>query len=71
MFPRAYFDAQKNVGSVNLTLNSVDGVLRDATDLISYNDNYYPSLALKAYMMANKTNKLTLTNKYIFVDKIF
>lgn len=69
MFPRAYFDAQKNVGSVNLTLNSVDGVLRDATDLISYNGNYYPSLALKAYMMANKTNKLTLTNKYIFVDK--
>ena len=69
MFPKAYFDAQKYAGSVNLTLDSVDGVLRESTDLISYNDNFYPSLALRAYMLANNTNKITLTNKYIIVDK--
>lgn len=69
MFPDKYFDAQKNVGSVNFTLNPVDGILREATDLISYNDNYYPSLALRAYMLSNKTNKLTLTNNYLIVDK--
>lgn len=69
MFPQAYFDAQKYAGSVNLGLNPIDGVLREATDLISYNDNYYPSLALRAYLLANNTDKITLTNKHIIVDK--
>lgn len=69
MFPDAYFDAQKYSGSVNLTLSPIDGVLREATDLISYNDNFYPSLALRAYLLANNTDKITLTNKYIIVDK--
>ena len=69
MFPKAYFDAQNFAGSVNLSLNPVDGVLREATDLISYNENYYPSLALRAYLLANNTDKITLTNKYTVVDK--
>mgnify|MGYP000027217939 CR=1 FL=1 len=69
MFPEAYFDAQKYTGSVNLNLDPVDGVLRESTDLISYNDNFYPSIALRAYMLANNTNKITITNKYIVVDK--
>lgn len=69
MFPEPYFKAQKYAGSVNLTLNPVDGVLREATDLISYNDNFYPSLALRAYLLANNTDKITLTNKYLIVDK--
>lgn len=69
MFPKAYFDAQKQAGSVNLGLNPIDGVLREAIDLISYNENYYPSLALRAYLLANKTDKITLTNKHIIVDK--
>lgn len=69
MYPHGYFDALKFAGAVNLDLNAVDGVLRASTDLISYNDNFYPSLALSAYMLANKTDKLTLTNKYLIVDK--
>ena len=69
MFPQPYFDAQKYSGSVNLGLNPVDGVLREATDLINYNDNYYPSLALRAYLLANNTDKITLTNKNIVVNK--
>lgn len=69
MFPQPYFDAQNYAGSVNLGLNKIDGVLREATDLINYNDNYYPSLALRAYLLANNTDKITLTNKYILVDK--
>ncbi len=69
MFPKAYYDAQKFVGSVNLSLNPFDGVLREATDLISYNDNFYPSLALRAYLLANDTDKLTITNKHLIVDK--
>ncbi len=69
MFPDSYFNAQKYVGAVNLNLNQIDGVLRASSDLISYNDNFYPSLALSAYMLANKTDKLTLTNNNIIVDK--
>ena len=69
MFPKGYFDAQKQTGSVNLGISPIDGVLREATDLISYNENYYPSLALRAYLLANKTDKITLTNKHIIVDK--
>ena len=69
MFPKPYFDAQKYAGSVNLGTNAIDGVLRESTDLIGYNDNYYPSLALRAYLLANNTDKITLTNKYIIVNK--
>lgn len=69
MFPKPYFDAQKYAGSVNLDLNPIDGVLRNSSDLISYNDNFYPSLALRAYLLANNTEKLTLTNKHLVVDK--
>ena len=69
MFPQAYFNALEHIGAVNLDLTPVDGVLRASNDLISYNDNFYPSIALSAYLFANKTNKLTITNKYIIVDK--
>lgn len=67
--PQEYFDAQKHVGFVNFTTNGFDGVLRSSDDLISYENNFYPSLALKTYMLANETNKLTLTNNYLIVDK--
>jgi adenylate cyclase len=69
MFPKPYFDAQKQVGSVNLELSPIDGVLRAGTDLLSYKGNYYPSLALRAYMYANDATQLTLTNKYLIVDE--
>ena len=67
--PKPYFDVQKYVGAVNLELNPIDGVLRTSNDLISYNDNFYPSLALRTYLLANDTDKLTLTNNYLLVDK--
>ena len=69
MFPKAYFNAQRYVGAVNFDLDQFDGVLRASTDLINYNSNYYPSIALRAYMVANNTDKLTLTNNHIIVDK--
>ena len=69
MFPESYFNAQKYVGSVNLDLHPIDGVLRTSNDLISYNNNYYPSLALRTYLLSNNTDKITLTNDYILVDK--
>lgn len=69
MFPKNYFDAQKYTGSVNLDLHPIDGVLRNSNDLINYNGNYYPSLAFRAYLLSNNTDKITLTNDYISVDK--
>ncbi len=69
ILPQPYFNSLKYAGSVNLSLTPVDGVLRSSNDLISYNDKFYPSLALRAYLYLNNTNKLTLTNGYILVDK--
>ena len=67
--PEEYTNVQKYFGSVNLSPNPFDGVLRTSTDLINYKGKYYPSLALMAYLRANDTNKITLTNKHIIVDK--
>lgn len=69
VLPKPYFDALKYVGSVNLNLNPVDGVLRSSSDLISYDGSFYQSLALQSYMIANKTKELTLTDKEIIVEK--
>ncbi len=68
MFPKNYFDALKFAGSVNLDLDPIDGVLRKSNDLIFYNNNFYPSLAFRTYLFANKSDKITLTNKHIIVD---
>lgn len=68
MMPNEYFNVLKNTGAVNFT-TSYNGYLYTSPNLLSYNRNYYPSLALKAYMMANDTDKITITNKYILVDK--
>lgn len=67
--PKDYFRVQKYAGAVNLNLNPIDGVLRSSNDLISYNEDFYPSISLRAYMLANNADKLTLTNKHIIVDK--
>lgn len=68
-FPQQYFNAQKYVGAVNLNLSGFDGVLRSSNDLIYYDNELYPSLALRTYLLANDAEQLTLTNKYLIVDK--
>ena len=68
-FPPKYFDAQQYTGSVNLSLSRFDGVLRSSNDLILYDKTLYPSIALRAYMLANDTDELTLTNKNLIVEK--
>ncbi len=68
-FPKAYFDSLKHVGSVNFITDPIDGVLRSSSDVIFYNGNYYPSLSLATYLFINDTDKFTLTDKYIIVDK--
>ncbi|MBO6088183.1 adenylate/guanylate cyclase domain-containing protein [bacterium] len=69
VMPKEYFKVQKYAGSVNFNLDDINAVLRSSNDLIKYNGNYYPSLTLRAYMLANNADKLTITNKNIIVDK--
>jgi len=65
--PDEYFNAVSYVGAVNLNLTS--GNLYYSPDLIFYKGYYYPSLALSAYLLANNTNKLTVDDKYLYVDE--
>lgn len=69
VMPKEYFKVQKYAGAVNINPRQLDGVISSSNDLIYYNNNFYPSLSLRAYMLANNADKLTLTNKNIIVDK--
>ncbi len=68
VFPKDYFNALKYTGAVNLRLTPTDGKLRTAYDLIKYGDNLYPSISLRAYMLANNSQKLTLTDNFITAE---
>ncbi len=68
MFPEEYFNALKNVGSVNINSDN-DGVLRSAYDLIYYDGAFYPTLALRTYMYINNIKNITIDDNYIYADK--
>ncbi len=67
-FPTEYFNAVKYAGSVNIN-QDYDGYLRRYDSLITVDKNYYPSLALRMYMLLNNTNKVTLNHNNLFVDE--
>lgn len=69
VLPEPYFNALTNVGSTNLILDPIDGILRSSSDLISYNGQFFPSIALRTYLKANNTDQISLTDKYIIVNK--
>lgn len=67
-FPTEYFNAVKYAGSVNIN-QDYDGYLRRYDSLITVDKNYYPSLALRMYMLLNNTNKVTLNHNNLFVEE--
>lgn len=67
-FPAEYFNAVKYAGSVNIN-QDYDGYLRRYDSLITVDKNFYPSLALRMYMLLNNTNKVTLNHNNLFVDE--
>lgn len=69
MYPQAYFNAVKYVGSVNLSISTSNGYLILSDQIISLNNRYYPSLALRMYMLLNNTNKITLNDDSIVIAK--
>lgn len=67
-FPKPYFNALKNVGSVNVSQNQ-NGYLTYMDQLVSVNGNFYPSLGLRMYMSLNDTKGVTVYPDKIVIDK--
>ncbi len=61
--------ATKNYGSVKVPTNDIEQNLYDFSNIVKIKDKYYPSLALKMYLLANNTNKLTIDDKFIYNSK--
>lgn len=67
-FPEPYFNAIKYTGSVNTTQNSI-GHITMSDQIVNVNNKLYPSLALRMYLLANKTDSLTLDKNKIIIDE--
>ena len=73
-FPKPYFDVIKNTGTVsmfpgfidgNLSSYAMDEIYRTHEYLMTYKGNFYPSLALKAFILANDNPKIRVTDSYL------
>ena len=69
ILPEPYFNSLKTLGATNLNLDLLDAKLRSSNDLIGYNGDFYPTIALQTYLKFHDTDKVTLTDKYLTVDK--
>ena len=68
-FPKPYFDAVKYAGSVNNTYDDFNNNFAIyGTQLITVDNKTYPSLALRMYMLMNKSTGIILTDKELTVD---
>lgn len=70
-FPKPYLDVVKHAGSVsmlpgaidgNISRYSIDEVYRNHEFFLRYNNGVYPSLALKAFLLAKDNPKLVITD---------
>lgn len=62
-----YYSVAKNFGFVKVNPDSVGNRLFAGINVIKIGDAYYPSLAFKMYLLANKTNELILNDFNVFV----
>ena len=62
---KEYFNNIKSLGSVNVPEDS-DGYIRKASQLYSYNDSFFPSLAFNMYSKYTGINEYILTDKFIY-----
>ena len=65
---RALRKATHNNGSVVFS-PSESGYTFDVLNVIQIKDGFYPSLALKMYLLKNNTNKIVIDNDYIIIPK--
>lgn len=72
-FPKSYFDVVKYTGSVGtlpgfINGTPVDEITRTQQYIINCGGDFYPSLAMRTYLMLNKDSKITLTNSKIILS---
>ncbi len=67
-YPIDYFNSVKYSGSVNV-LTNVKGYVTYMNQVISVDNKYYPSLALRMYMKMNNADKMALYDDFIVIDK--
>lgn len=59
----------KNYGSVLITNATGSGTVYSSINILKIDDSYYPSLALKMYLLMHNTNKVIIDQDYIIVPK--
>lgn len=73
-FPEPYFNVVKYTGSVsmlpgfingNLANWSLDEIYRNHEYIFKYKDKYYPSLAMRVFLLAENNPEIIITNKFI------
>ena len=69
MFPKEYFNAVNHSGCINTTQNPSNGTLTFSDLIVQINGNYYPTLALRMYMLQNNADELTIYDNYVLVNK--
>ena len=68
-FPKLYTDTVKNIACVNISADSPLDYKFSGINIIKIGDSYYPSLALKLYLLENNTNNVVIDDYYIIVPK--
>ena len=69
VFPTEYFFSVKNVGSSANGMQGVNKTFIKTYNLVNINGKLYPSLSLRMYLLANNTDKITLFDDKLVVDK--
>lgn len=62
-------NSTQNYGSVMIQHYKNTDYVFNCINIVKIKDAYYPSLAFKMYLMANKTNDIIIDDKYIIVPK--
>ena len=74
--PQAYLDAVQNMGHVyvpvgqlnkNISSWAFDNIIRTNEYILKYSDAYFPSLALKTYLLINPDTEIVVKNKNIIL----
>jgi len=68
-FPRTYFNSVKMTGAVKTPVSRCDSFLRSVPYVLQYNNNLYPSLALRAFSYLNNNEGYTVNDHNIVGDK--
>ncbi len=69
VFAQDYFFSVKHVGSSANGMHGVNKTFTKTYSLVNINNKLYPSLSLRMYLLTHDTNKITLYDDKIIIDK--